>query len=168
FIKKDDSIIYDIDENELKTFFKGKRILISLGSTIEYIDPIRVITNTSSGKMGISLVKNALDFGFNVTVIKGLTNFNTIDDIYSKSNLKILDVKTTQQMYDVVVKELKSFSYDIVILAAAVSDFKPFVSSNFKISSENKSLALDLVPTVKIVDRIKNISKDSFLVAFKA
>jgi phosphopantothenoylcysteine decarboxylase / phosphopantothenate---cysteine ligase len=169
FIKKDDSIIYDIDEDELKSFFKGKRILISLGSTIEYIDPIRVITNTSSGKMGISLVKNALDFGFNVTVIKGLTNFNTIDDkVYSKSNLKILDVKTTQQMYDVVVKELKSFSYDIVILAAAVSDFKPFVSSNFKISSENKSLALDLVPTVKIVDRIKNISKDSFLVAFKA
>jgi phosphopantothenoylcysteine decarboxylase/phosphopantothenate--cysteine ligase len=169
FIKKDDSIIYDIDEDELKSFFKGKRILISLGSTIEYIDPIRVITNTSSGKMGISLVKNALDFGFNVTVIKGLTNFNTIDDkVYSKSNLKILDVKTTQQMYDVVVKELKSFSYDIVILAAAVSDFKPFVSSNFKISSENKSLALNLVPTVKIVDRIKNISKDSFLVAFKA
>jgi phosphopantothenoylcysteine decarboxylase/phosphopantothenate--cysteine ligase len=71
-------------------------------------------------------------------------------------------------MYDVVAKELNSLSYDIVILAAAVSDFKPFVSSNFKISSENKSLALDLVPTVKIVDKIKNISKELFLVAFKA
>ena len=44
------------------------------------MDPIRVITNTSSGKMGISLVKNALNFGSNVTIIKGLTNFNIIDD----------------------------------------------------------------------------------------
>ena len=60
--------------------------------------------------MGISLVKNALDFGFNITVIKGLTNFNTIDDkVYSKSNLKILDVKTTQQMYDDGCKRIKIF-----------------------------------------------------------
>ena len=169
FTKKDEYIIYEISENELKTFFKGKRILISLGSTVEYIDPIRVITNTSSGKMGISLVNNALDFGLNVTVIKGLTNFNIVNDkVYSKSDLKILEVKTTQQMYDAVVKELKSISYDIVILAAAVSDFKPFVSSTFKISSDNKSLVLDLVPTIKIVDKVKSISKDLFLVAFKA
>ena len=119
--------------------------------------------------MGISLVNNALDFGFNVTVIKGLTNYNIVnDEVYSKSNLKILDVKTTQQMYDAVVKELTSFSYDVIILAAAVSDFKPFVSSTSKISSDNKSLELNLVPTIKIVDQIKKISTDSFLIAFKA
>ncbi len=119
--------------------------------------------------MGISLVNNALDFGFNVTVIKGLTNYNIVNEkVYSKSNLKILDVKTTQQMYDTIVKELTSFSYGVVILAAAVSDFKPFISSTSKISSDNTSLELNLVPTVKIVDQIKKISKDSFLVAFKA
>ena len=110
FTKIDNPKIYEINENELNSFFKGKRILISIGSTIEYIDPIRVITNTSSGKMGVSLVNNALNFGFNVTIIKGQTNFDITNDTMSSiSDLKILEVKTSQQMYDSVIKELNSF-----------------------------------------------------------
>ncbi len=86
FIKKSEKLISAIKESQLKYFFKDKKILISLGSTIEYIDPIRVVSNTSSGKMGISLVKNALTFGSNVTIVKGFTTFNiVIDEKYPTS-----------------------------------------------------------------------------------
>ncbi|MDQ6723918.1 MAG: bifunctional phosphopantothenoylcysteine decarboxylase/phosphopantothenate--cysteine ligase CoaBC [Thermoproteota archaeon] len=169
FIQKSEKILSEIKKIEMKGFFKDKRILISLGSTVEYIDPIRVVSNTSSGKMGVSLVKNALDFGSNVTIVKGFTTFNIMmDAIYSSPDLKVLDVTTSQQMFDVIIKELKSFSYDIVILAAAVSDFKPSTCSDFKITSDITSLNLTFVPTIKIIDKIKNIYKDLFLVAFKA
>jgi phosphopantothenoylcysteine decarboxylase/phosphopantothenate--cysteine ligase len=169
FTKRDENVVYDIDTNDLKGFFLGKRILISYGGTIEYIDPIRVISNTSTGKMGISLVKNAVYYGSQVTIVKGLTNFNIEnDDLYSNHIVKIHEVKTSDQMYNVILNELKSFSYDIVILAAAVSDFKPSTYSEFKVPSDTLSLNIHLVPTIKIIDNIKNINKDLFLVAFKA
>jgi phosphopantothenoylcysteine decarboxylase / phosphopantothenate---cysteine ligase len=169
FTKRDENVVYDIDTNDLKGFFLGKRILISYGGTIEYIDPIRVISNTSTGKMGISLVKNAVYYGSQVTIVKGLTNFNIENDgLYSDHIVKIHEVKTSNQMYDVILNELKSFSYDIVILAAAVSDFKPSTYSESKIPSDTLSLNIHLVPTIKIIDNIKDISKDLFLVAFKA
>jgi phosphopantothenoylcysteine decarboxylase / phosphopantothenate---cysteine ligase len=170
FIKKSEKLISAIKESQMKYFFKDKKILISLGSTIEYIDPIRVVSNTSSGKMGISLVKNALTFGSNVTIVKGLTTFNiVIDEKYPTAvDFKVLDVTTSQQMCDVLLQELQSFSYDIVILAAAVSDFKPAAISDFKISSDKSSLTLTFVPTVKIINKIKSVNKKLFLVGFKA
>ena len=168
FIKRDESIIYNINENDLNEFFGKKKILISFGSTIEYIDPIRVISNTSSGKMGLALINNAIIFDSTVTIVKGLTSFVLDDKLVSNSKLKILEVKTTKQMYDAIINELRSFSYDIVILAAAVSDFKPLTSSYIKIPSDSLSLKIDLVPTIKIVDTIKSICSNLFLVAFKA
>jgi phosphopantothenoylcysteine decarboxylase / phosphopantothenate---cysteine ligase len=169
FIKKSKEILSELKDSQLRDFFKDKRILISFGSTVEYIDPIRVVSNTSSGKMGISLVKNALTFGSKVTIVKGLTTFNILkNETYVNSDSKVLDVITSQQMNDVIINELKSFSYDLVILAAAVSDFKPSDYSEFKISSDISSLTINFVPTVKIIDKIKNVRRDLFLVAFKA
>jgi phosphopantothenoylcysteine decarboxylase/phosphopantothenate--cysteine ligase len=168
FTKRDEKIAQDINTNDLQVFFKEKRVLISFGGTIEYIDPIRVISNTSSGKMGISLVKNAINFGCNVTIVKGITSFDMGDDVFSNPKVRIYDAKTTNQMHDVIINELKSFPYDIVILAAAVSDFKPQTFSEFKIPSNVLSLDIHLVPTIKIIDNVKNVCKDLFLVAFKA
>ena len=169
FIKKSENILSEIQESQMKDFFKNKRILISLGSTVEYIDPIRVVSNTSSGKMGISMVKNALTFGSNVTVVKGLTTFDIMtDETHPASDFNVVDVTTSQQMYDAIIKELESYSYDIVILSAAVSDFKPADYSDFKITSNTSSLTITFVPTVKIINKIKNINKELFLVGFKA
>ncbi|MBA3749550.1 MAG: bifunctional phosphopantothenoylcysteine decarboxylase/phosphopantothenate--cysteine ligase CoaBC [Nitrosopumilus sp.] len=170
FIQKSKDMYSEIKESELKEFFKNKRVLISLGSTIEYIDPIRIVTNTSSGKMGNSLMKNALTFGATVTIVKGFTTSHNkiMNEPCSFPNFKAIDVTTSQQMYDVIIKELRSIKYDIVILAAAVSDFKPSEFSNRKITSDTISLTLTFVPTVKIIDKIKNIFNDLFLVAFKA
>lgn len=158
----EDSILYD--------FFKNKDILISVGSTIEYIDPIRIISNTSSGKMGFSLVRIAKSFKSNVTVIKGFTstNNNEVNTFKNDNNFKLIEVKTSDQMYDAIVKELHSKTYDIVILAAAVSDFKPALFSENKISSSNNELSITLIPTIKIINQIKIVDNNVFLVGFKA
>ncbi|MDQ4073323.1 MAG: bifunctional phosphopantothenoylcysteine decarboxylase/phosphopantothenate--cysteine ligase CoaBC [Thermoproteota archaeon] len=167
FKKKSLETDYIINENKLRSFFEHKRILISLGSTLEYIDPIRIVSNTSSGKMGFSLVENALSFGSSVTVIKGNTTANWDIESHKDSNFKVIYVKTSQQMNEVLGKELKFQRYDIAIMAAAVSDFKPVKYSDSKISSDD-SLTLTFAPTIKIINSVKNIHNDIFLVAFKA
>ncbi len=173
FTKIPESTIFEIKDRDVKNFFKDKRILISIGSTVEYIDPIRVISNTSSGKMGVSLVKNALRFDSDITIVKGLTHShekitNEETTTNHSSNLKEICVKTSQQMHDEIIRELGSFEYDLVILAAAVSDFRPSRFSNNKINSDMSSLTLTFVPTPKIVNEIKGVCRGLFLVAFKA
>ena len=120
--------------------------------------------------MGISLVKNALTFGSKITIVKGSTTAagDIRDESFPKIDFKVFDVTTSKQMHDVIIKELNSVLYDIVILAAAVSDFKPSEYSSSKINSDIPSLTLTFVPTVKIIDKIKIAHKNLFLVAFKA
>lgn len=169
FCKRSLDLINEITEENLNNFFKGKKILISLGSTIEYIDPIRLISNTSSGKMGFSLIKAATRFGFDVTILKGITRIDqTIYKHQRQFSHRIIEVKTTDQMSEAMSQELYEAKYDIVILSAAVSDFKPQKISDTKISTENENLTLNLIPTVKIVDKVKQIQDKVFLVAFKA
>ena len=171
FCRNDIPVLSDLEEKKLFSFFAKRRILISVGSTIEYIDPIRIISNISSGRMGFSLVNQALKHDLDVTVIKGVTQ---IDENFRKfiglpTNCpKILEIKTTEQMYQAITSELKNKQYDFVILAAAVSDFRPNLASDKKIPTDSDSIDLKLLPTIKIVDKVKDIQKDTFLVAFKA
>ena len=171
FCKNETNEVYDFKEKNLLSYFSKRKIIISLGSTIEHIDPIRIISNTSSGKMGLSLVNQALNYGLDVTIVKGMTQ---IDEKFRKFSTRnnncpqLIETKTTDQMAEAITSELKRREYDIVILAAAVSDFKPIVVSDKKISTDKDSLDLRLVPTIKIVDQVKHIQKNTFLVAFKA
>ncbi|TVP42027.1 phosphopantothenoylcysteine decarboxylase [Candidatus Nitrosocosmicus arcticus] len=158
-----------LNHQQMRSFMKNRKILISAGSTVEHIDPIRVISNTSSGKMGYSLLKKAIDFGLDVTVVKGSTK---IDSEYAKLkdqfSFKLIEARTTEQMLDSIVGELSSNPYDIIILAAAVSDFRPEFYSGDKITTGSGSFVIRLVPTGKIVDQVKCIQRKTFLVAFKA
>jgi phosphopantothenoylcysteine decarboxylase/phosphopantothenate--cysteine ligase len=138
----------------------GKRVLVTAGSTVEYIDPIRVITNYSSGKMGIAIAHEAKRMGANVTLVYGHGR-------QEPTNGKVIKVNTSEEMYDAVVAEL-SKKYDIVIMAAAVADFMPAKRSGKKIDTRAGKIYLSLVATRKIIDDIKKKSKDTFLVAFKA
>lgn len=169
FCKCSIDIALQIKREELHAFLKDKKILISLGSTVEHIDPIRIVSNTSSGKMGFSLIKKAIDFGLDVTIVKGLTSidseFKKLDEVY---DFKTITIKTTDQMAYMINKELSIKPYDIVILAAAVSDFKPLKYSYGKISTDQDRINLTLIPATKIIDRIKDICKKTFLVGFKA
>ena len=153
----------------MRSFMKNRKILISTGSTVEHLDPIRVISNTSSGKMGYFLLKKAIDLGLDITLVKGST---MIDLEYTKLkdqfNFKLIEARTSQQMLDSVMGELSSKPYDIIVFAAAVSDFRPEFSSSDKITTDCDSLVIRLVPTGKIVNKVKYIQRKVFLVAFKA
>ncbi len=142
---------------------KGKNILVTAGATIEFIDPIRVVTNPASGKLGAAIAKEATMMGANVTLIYG----RGYADL--PSNAKIINVKTSDEMMDAVINELKSNNYHVVIMTAAVSDFKPESPKDVKIETrDNKQITLTLKTTSKIVDQIKKVSPSTFLVAFKA
>ena len=170
FCKDSTDMLSRLEEKDLLSYFRKKKILISAGSTIEYIDPIRIISNTSSGKMGLSLVKNALNFELDVTILKGMTQIDEEFKKFSKrSNPPLLiETKTSNQMAEALSSEMEKKNYDIVILAAAVADFKPSYFSSEKIPTDNDSIDIKLVPTIKIVDTVKHIQKDAYLVAFKA
>src|SRR5918994_471048 len=152
-----------------KNVLSNKNILITSGGTMEYIDPIRVITNLSSGKMGYAIVKECLEQGAKVTHIVGNSSGSSNSDSFNLDNLTTFRVNTSDEMYVKVISEITSKKYDIVIFAAAVTDFKLAQTYDKKIPSQvSDSINLELIPTKKIINEIKLIDKDLFLVGFKA
>lgn len=156
-----DYIEYRINKNEN---LKNKSILITAGGTKEPIDPVRTITNNSSGKMGISLAKEAKLMGANVTLI------STKKDINIPSYIdKIIYVETTQEMLEAVNNEKDKM--DAIIMAAAVSDFKIKNYSNQKIKKKdmNNDLKLELELNKDIlIELSKNKNRKYLLVGFAA
>ncbi|MCQ2604656.1 MAG: bifunctional phosphopantothenoylcysteine decarboxylase/phosphopantothenate--cysteine ligase CoaBC [Spirochaetia bacterium] len=141
----------------------GKKVLITSGRTVEYIDPVRVITNNSTGKMGFAVAQAAADMGADVTVVYGKGS------VTPPAGIRVINVSTAEEMRDAVQKELADTRYDIMLAAAAVGDWQPVSMSKEKISTRaNKNLVLELRPTPKIIDNIKNRYPDVFLVAFRA
>jgi len=147
-----------------ESFFYGKNILVTAGGTIEYIDPIRVITNLSSGKMGNIIAEEALRLGAKVTLVYGHGTYNP----KSSPNLNIIRVNTSREMYNIVMSELSLKRYDIAVLSAAVADFTPERKSIKKTTTGTGKVLLTLSPTRKIINKVKHISKQTFLVGFKA
>jgi phosphopantothenoylcysteine decarboxylase/phosphopantothenate--cysteine ligase len=142
---------------------KGSRVLVTAGPTIEYIDPVRVITNKSSGKMGIAVAEEAQRRGAEVTLIFGHGTASV------PSSMRILNAETTKQMHDVVLSELKATKYDVFVAVAAASDYAPESSYEKKVDSHTTSeLKVKLKSLPKIIDQVKKVSPRTFLVAFKA
>lgn len=140
-----------------------RRVLVTAGPTLEYIDPIRVITNKSSGKMGIAIAEEALSRGAEVTLVYGPGTATP------PREAKIISVETSQEMYKAVVSELKSKKYDVAVAVAAVADWAPEKKFEYKVpTSTNTELTVKLKPTPKIIDAVKKVSPDIFLVAFRA
>jgi phosphopantothenoylcysteine decarboxylase / phosphopantothenate---cysteine ligase len=143
--------------------FAGLRVLITAGPTVEHIDPIRIVTNKSSGKMGVALTEEALGRGAEVTLVYGSGTATP------PTRAKIVSVETTGQMYEALMSELKSKNYDVVIAAAAAADWKVKKPFPHKVSTRKlDSLKLELEPTPKIIDQVKRISPKAFLVGFRA
>ncbi len=114
----------------------GKRVLISLGPTEEPLDPVRLITNRSSGKMGAALVRSALAFGAQVTMVSGPVSV-------SLPATEVVKVRTTAEMREAMLREFGAA--DICIMAAAVSDYRPVEVSASKIQrTEGRRLAIEL------------------------
>ncbi len=140
---------------------RGKKVLMTAGPTIEYIDPLRVITNQSSGKTGVLLASELVSAGAKVTFIYGSGTEPP------PKGAKVIRVETSQEMLNAVRKEMKQ-KFDIVILAAAASDYTLERPSKTKIKSDLDKIVLKLKRVPKIIDEVKKIQKDVFLVGFKA
>ena len=143
------------------SILKNKKILLIAGPTIEHIDPVRVITNQSSGKTGVLLASELLSSGAKVTMIYGPGNE------LPPTGIKLKNVKTSSEMFSEIKLELRK-KFDIVIMAAAASDYKIKKPHTKKIKSNKKELVLNLERVPKIIDQIKKIQKHVFLVGFKA
>ncbi|MFQ5573893.1 MAG: phosphopantothenoylcysteine decarboxylase, partial [Nitrosopumilaceae archaeon] len=156
----------DVLEFVLKKFgyssvLHKKRILMTAGPTVEYIDPVRVVTNLSTGKMGVLLASELVSAGAKVTFVYGPGT------AIPPKGAKVIPVKTTKEMFDAVKKEMKK-KFDIVILAAAASDYTVQNFNHSKIKSSKKSLQIKLKQSPKIINQIKKIQKNVFLVGFKS
>lgn len=145
----------------MATNLKGKKVLITSGPTWVAIDNVRVISNTATGQTGIILANNFARQGSKVTLLLGPVGASGLDN-----KVKLKRFSFFEQLSILLAKELGK-NYDIVIQAAAVSDFKPRSVSNKKISSRVKNLKLTLEPTPKIINRLRKINPRSFLVGFK-
>jgi phosphopantothenoylcysteine decarboxylase/phosphopantothenate--cysteine ligase len=142
--------------------FAGKRILITAGPTVEHLDPIRVITNPSSGKMGSAIAFEASRRGADVTVIHGPI------DLPLPRVAKRIQVHTTREMYNATISEIESGKHDVLIATAAAADYAP-VAQQKKIQTHNSpKLTLELQSTPKIIDEIKKRAPSVFLLAFRA
>jgi phosphopantothenoylcysteine decarboxylase/phosphopantothenate--cysteine ligase len=137
---------------------KGKKVLMTAGPTVEKIDPVRIMTNISTGKTGTLLASELVSAGAIVTLVYGPGT------AVPPKGAKVVHVKTVTEMFDAVKKELRK-KFDVVILAAAVSDFIP-KNSNSKIKS-GKNTSIKLTRAPKIIDYIKKLHK-GILVGFKA
>jgi phosphopantothenoylcysteine decarboxylase / phosphopantothenate---cysteine ligase len=140
---------------------RGKKVLMTAGPTFEYIDPVRVITNQSSGKTGVLLASELVSAGAKITFIYGPGT-----ELPPKG-VKVIKVETSQEMLNAVKKEMGQ-KFDIVILAAATSDYTLEKPSKTKINSDLAKIMLKLKRVPKIINEIKKIQKDVFLVGFKA
>ncbi len=153
--------IFSFIENEIscKKDFLGKKVLVTAGATQEAIDPVRFITNHSSGKMGYALAKKASARGADVTLISGPT------EIKPPVLVKTIFVKSAKEMFDEVKREANKT--DIVIKAAAVADYTPSSYSKDKIKKKDKNLSLSLERTEDILSFLgKNKKEGQFLVGF--
>ncbi len=141
----------------------GMRVLVTAGPTIEYIDPVRVITNKSSGKMGIAVAEEARKRGAEVTLVIGR------EIVPPPVGVKVISAETTKIMRAAVLSELKSMQYSIFVATAAAADFEPEKKFESKVDTHTTpELELKLKSTPKIIDEAKKTSPNTFLVAFKA
>ena len=138
--------------NEINIYFnllnknKKYKALVTAGPTHEYIDPVRFITNKSSGKQGFAIAKSLINKGFETTLITGPTNFE------ADNNINLIKVETADQMFKATQENLP---VDVAIFSAAVSDFKSKEQLNTKIKKQ-ASMSLNLEKNVDILNYVSN------------
>jgi phosphopantothenoylcysteine decarboxylase / phosphopantothenate---cysteine ligase len=150
---------------EITAFFTpkllaGKRILITAGATLEMIDPVRAITNLSSGKMGYAIAQAASDMGAEVTLVSGATSLT------APKNVKNISATSAEAMYQVVMKNI--IKQDIFIGVAAVADYSPSEPSTQKIKKSTASRNLELKPNKDILADVASLPNAPFCVGFAA
>ena len=156
----DEQVLLDYLERALsdKQDFKGKRVLVTAGPTQESIDPVRYITNHSSGKMGYAVARQAMLRGAEVTLVSGKVNLPPVPFV------KMIYITTAEDMYNAVTSEFENT--DIVIKAAAVADFRPKRIADDKLKKADGMDSIELEPTKDILKELGKNKKDRFICGF--
>ena len=150
---------YILRETAYEKDMQGKKVLVTAGPTQEAIDPVRYITNHSTGKMGYAIAKMCMLRGAEVTLVSGPTT------IARPEFVQIVDVVTAKEMYDEVTKRAKD--QDIIIKAAAVADYRPKTISSEKVKKKDDNLALPMERTDDILKFLgEHKQKGQFLCGF--
>ncbi len=152
-------IVLEVERILSEHNLEGTNVLVTTGATLEPMDPMRGVTNKSSGKMGLEIAKEAYRQGANVTVICGIIHTHV------PKVLERVDVETTREMMDVVKQKI--VNSDIYISAAAISDFEISNKSDKKYPSD-KDMTIKFTRLPKILEDIKNQNPSVFVVGFKA
>ena len=144
-----------VDNISEKLIYNKKNILVTAGPTYERIDPVRFISNHSSGKMGHEIAKEAAALGANVVLVTGPTQISL-----RNNSVKVVNVTSADEMYEKCLSELKKMDY--LIMAAAVSDFKPKKISKTKIKKNiKKTFNLELVKNIDIISELSKLKKNN-------
>lgn len=137
----------------------GMKVLVTAGPTREALDPVRYLTNHSSGKMGYAIAKAASRRGAEVTLVSGKT------DLAKPAYVNVVDITTAQDMYDAVIAEAESA--DVIIKAAAVADYRPASVADNKIKKKDGDMSIPLERTKDILKTLGENKKDGqFLCGF--
>jgi len=137
---------------------KGKKVLVTAGRTEEPLDPVRFLTNYSTGKMGFALAEAAALKGAEVTLISGPNDLKPFNEV------RYFQVQTSDQMAEAVKREVEN--QDIIIMSAAVTDFKPATYSEHKVKKSNLIESLRLEETIDILKEIGKKKDNKLLIGF--
>lgn len=146
---------------EIKKDLEGTSMIITAGPTVESIDPVRYITNRSTGKMGYAIAKKAIERGADVTLVSGPTN------IVPPQNLKkFIRIESAEDMYNAVLENMDE--NQVIIKSAAVADYRPKEYSDNKIKKSDDDLSIRLDRTKDIALELGKIKNNKILVGFAA
>jgi phosphopantothenoylcysteine decarboxylase/phosphopantothenate--cysteine ligase len=145
-----------------KLDLEGRRILVTAGPTVEHIDPVRLITNKSSGKMGVAIAAEVASRGAQTTLILGPSQTEPPNAV------RTLRVESTEEMLQATVNELKKADYDMLFAAAAPSDYRMTSPFQSKVKTrQHNNLNVELQSTPKIIAEARRTSPKTLLIAFK-
>ena len=142
------------------SLLSGKKVLITLGGTREAIDPVRFISNHSSGKMGMALAHACIQAGAKTTLIVGSIS------IELEKRAEIIQVISAEEMYQAVMKQIDN--QDLFISCAAVADFRPKKVSKNKIKKDNQSMTIELIRNRDILESVCQLKKKPICIGFAA
>lgn len=157
-MEEPEKILYHVEAILHSKSLRGKRVLMTTGATQEDIDPVRFITNHSSGKMGYSLMREFILRGADLTLISG-----RVDMDYDLPGMDLISVKSAESMYDIAIERYNAQKYDIVVLCAAVSDYTPVTQESTKKKRGGDNFTLELKPTKDIAAALGSVKKNNTL-----
>jgi phosphopantothenoylcysteine synthetase/decarboxylase len=140
---------------------RHERILITCGPTWIAIDPVRILSNCSTGQLGHLLADALTAAGARVTLLEG-----PVKRPYAKKGVKVISFTYFDELKRLLARELKKH-YAVVVHAAAVADYRPKFLVKSKLPSGRNRMTLELVPTPKLIEHIKKVSPKTFLIGFK-